>query len=78
MLPNERDYFDGGEDHWVNNPFIPERQKIRMFNDMLELTKNLGKKNERGRVLAYIEERLQELQPGDPVIDELKALRRWL
>lgn len=78
MLPNEKDYFDSREDHWVNNPFIPERQKIRMFDDTLELTKNIGKKNERSRVLAYIEERLQELQPGDPVIDELKALRRWL
>ena len=78
MLPNERDYFDHQDEHWVSNPFIPARQKISMFNEMMGVSTKVGKNSERKRVLAYIEERLEQLKPGDPTIEELKALRRWL
>lgn len=43
MLPKAEDYFfDHQDEHWVNNPFIPDRQKIRMFEDMMTLTKKVG------------------------------------
>lgn len=58
MLPNERDYFDRQQEHWVTNPFIPDRQKIRMFDDMLALSKKIGALEERKRILVSIQEEI--------------------
>src|SRR6056300_1561983 len=59
MLPRERDYFDHQDEHWVNNPFITDRQKIRMFDDMMALSKKVGVIEERKRVLESIQEQIK-------------------
>lgn len=65
MLPNERDYFDHQDEHWVNNPFIPERQKIRMFDDMMALCKKIGTLEERKRVLKLIQDEIHNCRESD-------------
>lgn len=65
MLPNERDYFDHQDEHWVANPFIPDRQKIRMFDDMMTWSKKIGIIEERKRVLELIQEEIKQCRGSD-------------
>jgi hypothetical protein len=70
MLPNERDYFDHQDEHWVNNPFIPDRQKIRMFDEMLALSKKVGTIEERKRVLKTIQEEIKRCREDQSIFDK--------
>lgn len=65
MLPNERDYFDHQDEHWVTNPFIPDRQKIKMFDEMMALCKKIGIIEERKRVLESIQTEIKECRESD-------------
>lgn len=68
MLPKEKDYFDHQDEHWVANPFIPDRQKIRMFNDMLAHNKNVGIIHERKRILELIKKEIKQIRDGNNVL----------
>lgn len=69
MLPKEEDYFDE-QDHWVSNPFISDRQKIRMFDDMLALSKKVGSLEERKRVLEVIRSQIKECRESENSLDK--------
>lgn len=70
MLPRERDYFDHQDEHWVNNPFIPDRQKIRMFDEMMALSKKVGVIEERKRVLESIQEQIKTCRESNSALSK--------
>ena len=70
MLPNERDYFDHQDEHWVANPFIPDRQKIRMFDEMLALSQKVGMIEERKRVLKSIQEQIKACRESNSALSK--------
>jgi len=70
MLPRESNYFDHQDEHWVTNPFIGDRQKIRMFEDMLALSKKVGTLTERKRILDVIKKQIKECRESDNPMDK--------
>lgn len=61
------DHQDG--DHWVANPFIPDSQKIRMFDEHLTLMKKIGTLKERKRILAVVKANIAELSDASNDLD---------
>lgn len=57
-------------EHWVTNPFIDDRQKIRMFDETLTLMKKIGRITERNRILDLIRSRLVEFNASENLAEK--------
>jgi|SaaInl3SG_22_DNA_1037383.scaffolds.fasta_scaffold00923_24 hypothetical protein len=83
MLPNEEDYYDHqGEDSWIADPFVPNRQKIRMFKDMVKISHRAGSLESLYSLRSLIKDQIKissdngglldrELLPGLLVVEKM-------